>query len=73
MLVLESTRLWEALFIQNFFDQYTFCQINFGCINQSDSEEADVNKVWVSIMVHLQCQLCYKLEKLPYIIPSMPL
>ncbi len=36
---------------KTFFDQFTNRRINFGWINESDSEEADVSKGWASIMV----------------------
>jgi beta-fructofuranosidase len=35
---------------KTFFDQFTNRRINFGWINESDSEEADVSKGWASIM-----------------------
>jgi beta-fructofuranosidase len=35
---------------KTFFDQFTSRRINFGWINESDSEEADVSKGWASIM-----------------------
>jgi len=47
---------------KTFFDQFTNRRINFGWINESDSEEADVSKGWASIMVlsqSMHVSLCF--------------